>query len=40
MDNVIARVRIFTDDEDSIKIISEGEDKGTQIIIYLPLETA
>ncbi len=40
MDNVIARVRIFTDDEDSIKIISEGEAKGTEILIYLPLETA
>ena len=40
MDNVIARVRIFTDDEDSIKIISEGEAKGTEIVIYLPLETA
>lgn len=38
MDNVIARMRMFTDDEDSIKIISEGEGMGTEIIIYLPNE--
>ena len=36
MDNVIARLRIFTDDEDSVSIVSEGEDKGTEIIIFLP----
>ncbi len=38
MDNVIARIRMFTDDEDSIRIISEGEGKGTEIVIYLPIE--
>ena len=38
MDNVIARTRIFTGDDESVKIISEGEDMGTEIIIYLPID--
>ena len=38
MDNVIARVRIFTDDEECVKIVSEGEGKGTEFIIYLPIK--
>ena len=38
MDNVIARLRIFTDDEESVKIISEGENMGTEFIIYLPFK--
>lgn len=37
MDNVIARIRMFTDDEDAIRIISEGEGKGTEIVLYLPI---
>lgn len=35
MDNVIKRIRMFTDDEDSVSIISEGENKGTEVIIRL-----
>ena len=38
MDNVIARTRIFTGDDESVKIISEGEDRGTEIIIFLPID--
>jgi len=39
MDNVIARVRLFTDREDAIDIVSEGDNLGTEIIIRLPLLT-
>lgn len=35
MDNVIKRLRLFTDREDSVSIKSEGEDKGTEVIIKL-----
>lgn len=35
MDNVIKRIRMFTDREDSVSIVSEGEDKGTEVIIRL-----
>ncbi len=35
MDNVIARLRLFTNDEMAIDIRSEGEGKGTEFIIYL-----
>lgn len=38
MDNVIARIRMFTDDEDAIKIVSDGEGMGTEIIMYLPIK--
>ena len=38
MDNVIARTRIFTGDDESVKIISEGENEGTEIIIFLPMD--
>ncbi len=37
MDNVIARIRMFTDDSDAIRIISEGEGMGTEIVMYLPV---
>lgn len=36
MDNVIARLRLFTESEDVMSIISEGENQGTEFIIYLP----
>lgn len=36
MDNVIARLRLFTESEDVISIVSEGKDQGTEFIIYLP----
>jgi len=35
MDNVIKRLRLFTDREDSVSIQSEGEGKGTEVIIKL-----
>ena len=35
MDNVIKRIRLFTEREDSINILSEGEDMGTEVIIRL-----
>lgn len=36
MDNVIARLKLFSDREDVIKINSEGKDKGTEVVISLP----
>lgn len=38
MDNVIARLKLFTESEDVMSIISEGRDKGTEVIIYLPIK--
>ena len=38
MNNVINRIRLFTDSEDSVSIISEGENKGTEVIIKLSKE--
>ncbi|MGN0376661.1 MAG: histidine kinase [Suilimivivens sp.] len=35
MDNVIARLKLFTESDDVMSIISEGKDKGTEVIIYL-----
>lgn len=35
MDNVIARLRLFTESEDVISILSEGEDQGTEVTLYL-----
>lgn len=36
MDNVIARLKLFTESENVMSIISEGENQGTEFIIYLP----
>ena len=38
MDNVIARLKLFTESEDVMSIVSEGKDKGTEVIIYLPIK--
>ncbi|WP_026498690.1 histidine kinase [Butyrivibrio sp. WCD2001] len=38
MDNVISRLRIFTENDDAFSIKSEGKDKGCEVIIRLPLE--
>lgn len=35
MDNVIARLRLFEDNDTAVEIFSEGEGKGTEFIIYL-----
>ncbi len=35
--NVINRLRLFLDSDDVVTIISEGENKGTEVRIYLPL---
>lgn len=37
MDNVIARLKLFTESEDVMSIISDGADKGTEFILYLPV---
>ena len=36
MDNVIARLKLFSEREDVIKINSEGKDMGTEVVISLP----
>lgn len=38
MDNVIKRLRMYFDSDDVINIISEGENKGTEVLIYLPID--
>ncbi|MBP5608904.1 MAG: histidine kinase [Lachnospiraceae bacterium] len=38
MDNVIARLKLFSERDDVIDIVSEGMDKGTEVIINLPLD--
>lgn len=35
MNNIIARLRLFTETDDVMDIISEGKDKGTEVRIYL-----
>ena len=37
LDNVIGRLRLFLNEEDVISIISEGENKGTEVLIYIPV---
>ena len=37
MDNVINRLRLFLGSDDVISISSEGENKGTEVRIYLPM---
>ena len=38
MDNVVNRLKLFSGKEDVIHIISPGENKGTETIIYLPFQ--
>ncbi|MDE6386480.1 MAG: histidine kinase [Lachnospiraceae bacterium] len=38
MDNVIARLKLFTECEDVMSIVSEGENHGTEFIIYLQMK--
>lgn len=38
LDNVIARLRLFCGREDVLEIISEGENRGTEVRLYLPIE--
>jgi sensor histidine kinase YesM len=35
MDNVIARLRLFTGNDEVMSIISPGENKGTEVVIYI-----
>lgn len=37
LDNVIGRLRLFFKSEDNLEILSEGENCGTEVRIYLPL---
>lgn len=38
LDNVIGRLRLFYEREDVIEITSAGENLGTEVAIYIPLE--
>lgn len=38
LDNVINRMRLFFGREDVVEIISAGENMGTEVAIYIPLE--
>lgn len=38
MDNVINRLRLFLGSDDVISINSEGENMGTEVLIYLPID--
>lgn len=38
LNNVIGRVRLFFDRQDIIQIHSDGEGKGTEVILMLPME--
>ncbi|MDD6810392.1 MAG: histidine kinase [Lachnospiraceae bacterium] len=38
MDNVIGRLKLFTESEDVMSIVSEGKDKGTEVIIYIQMK--
>lgn len=38
MDNVIGRLKLFTESDDVMAIFSEGKDKGTEVIIYLQMK--
>ena len=35
--NVISRLKLYFDEDDLITINSEGENKGTEVIIYIPI---
>lgn len=37
MDNVIARLKLFTESEEVMTIVSGGKDQGTEVILYLPI---
>ncbi|MGN1171767.1 MAG: sensor histidine kinase [Lachnospiraceae bacterium] len=37
LDNVIGRLRLFLDEKDVISILSDGENQGTEVIIYIPM---
>lgn len=37
MDNVIARLKLFTECENVMSIVSDGQDQGTEVIIHLPI---
>ncbi|MEG0722163.1 MAG: hypothetical protein RR446_10515, partial [Lachnospiraceae bacterium] len=39
MDNVIGRLRRYYDREKVISIRSEGKEKGTEVILYVPIDT-
>ncbi|MBD5547874.1 MAG: histidine kinase [Lachnospiraceae bacterium] len=38
LDNVIVRLRLFFDREDVIEITSAGQNMGTEVALYIPLE--
>ena len=38
--NVISRLRLYYNTEDVLEIRSEGENKGTEVLLYLPYPEA
>lgn len=38
MDNIIARLKLYAGNDDVIRIYSEGENKGTEVVVCLPYE--
>ena len=38
MGNVIARLKLFTQNEDVMTIRSDGRNQGTEVILYLPVK--
>ena len=38
MDNVIARLKLFTESDDVMAIVSGGKDQGTEVLIYLQMK--
>ena len=38
MENVIARLKLFTQNEEVMTIRSDGRNQGTEVILYLPVK--
>ena len=38
MGNIIARLKLFTQNEDVMTILSDGKNQGTEVILYLPIK--
>ena len=38
MGNIIARLKLFTQNKDVMTILSDGKDQGTEVILYLPVK--
>ena len=38
MGNIIARLKLFTQNEDVMTILGDGKNQGTEVILYLPIK--